>query len=130
LACLSELLAKEVLGEIETVDLRRLSVDDAGAAALLSRCPRARFLNLSDCRRITDVTAAAVAKACPKLRELNVTGNPHLTAEGIDQVVQHCTALESLYLAGCDRIPEHLLVKRYARFCDIFDEEEEGPWAA
>jgi len=121
---------EEVLGEAETVDLRSQKVDDVGAVSLLGKCPRARSVNLSDCRRLTDSTAASLAHACPKLRELNLTGNPHVTPKGIDEVVRHCAALESLYLAGCDKIPEHVLLKRYSRFCDIFDEDEEGPWAA
>eukprot|EP00928_Gymnodinium_smaydae_P075487 TRINITY_DN5851_c0_g2_i1.p4 TRINITY_DN5851_c0_g2~~TRINITY_DN5851_c0_g2_i1.p4 ORF type:complete len:103 (+),score=20.11 TRINITY_DN5851_c0_g2_i1:219-527(+) len=68
--------------------------------------------------------------SCPALRELNLVGNPNVTTSALDEVVDKCKGLDSMQLAGCDRISEKAITSKYARFCDIFDEEEEGPWAA
>mmetsp|Transcript_12598 Transcript_12598/g.21900 ORF Transcript_12598/g.21900 Transcript_12598/m.21900 type:complete len:163 (+) Transcript_12598:52-540(+) len=120
----------EALQEAEDIDLHRFNVNDQDVCALVKRCPHAQRINLYSCRQVTNCAVQALAHECSQLTDLNLTGNPHVTPVGVDEVVSCCKQLESLSVAGCDRIPENIISGRYARFCDIFDEEEEGPWTA
>lgn len=122
---------QEALASAEVLDLHRCSrLADEDAIRLLRRCKSTRRLNVCGNRRLTDAAAIALAHSCPRLEELNLTGNPNVTVKGLDEVVKRCSRLESLQLSGCERVPENVVTGRYAKYCDIFDEEEEGPWAA
>eukprot|EP00931_Biecheleriopsis_adriatica_P005797 TRINITY_DN107285_c0_g1_i1.p1 TRINITY_DN107285_c0_g1~~TRINITY_DN107285_c0_g1_i1.p1 ORF type:complete len:167 (-),score=17.66 TRINITY_DN107285_c0_g1_i1:527-1027(-) len=120
----------QLLQEAANIDLHRFDVSDSIIEVLAKRCPNARRINLYSCRRVTDQSLRVLSQACLKLTELNLTGIPSVTPEGVDVIVTGCKQLETLHLAGCDRISESIVVARYAKFCDIFDEEEEGPWTA
>ncbi|CAE8722046.1 unnamed protein product, partial [Polarella glacialis] len=121
---------EEALHEAEEVDLHLRNPTDAEARRLLLRCLNARHVNLCGCRSVGEGATSAVASSCPRLQELNVSCNPQITAVAIDEVVKGCPKLEALCLSGCDKISEQALTGRFAKFCDIFDEEEEGPWTA
>ena len=122
---------KAALECVEDVDLHRYAhVADDAAARVFRACSSAHRVNMYQCRKVSQGAIDALAESCMELKELNITGNPHITVQMLDNVVRRCTKLESLQLAGCDRIPENTLTGKYKRFCDIFDEEEEGPWTA
>lgn len=116
---------------VEGIDLHKFAhVDDDAAARVFLSCPHVRTINVYGCRRIGGASMKAIAEMCNEVRELNLTGNPNVTVSMLDEVIRCCRNLGSLSLAGCDRIPETTVSGKYAQYCDIFDEEEEGPWTA
>eukprot|EP00747_Dinoflagellata_sp_TGD_P210375 gnl/TRDRNA2_/TRDRNA2_83651_c0_seq1.p1 gnl/TRDRNA2_/TRDRNA2_83651_c0~~gnl/TRDRNA2_/TRDRNA2_83651_c0_seq1.p1 ORF type:complete len:180 (+),score=32.77 gnl/TRDRNA2_/TRDRNA2_83651_c0_seq1:30-542(+) len=121
---------EEALGAAKDLDLHGRDVDDKDVASIVRLCPLLRRINLCGCKRVTDSALLAVAHACPALVDLNLTGSRSITVAGVDEVVRCCSSLEALGLADCPRIPENVLMGRYAKLCDLFDEEVEGPWAA
>jgi F-box and leucine-rich repeat protein 2/20 len=50
-----------------------LNISDAVLTAAASSCAALRSVNVSGCKRVSDVGVAALAAACPQLTELDLT---------------------------------------------------------
>ena len=118
--------ATEAFSSVLELDLRPFAANlsDEMLDALLSKTPMLRELNLSSCGRITDRGLACLPRRCPHLRDLNLACNPLVTADGVAAIADELS-LTGLELAGCRSIPEAELVRRFARFLEL-DEDEDG----
>jgi len=77
-----------------------LNVNDAVLGAVAQHCHRLQHLNLSGCKRITDVGLESLGRApcATKLRFLDVTRCVLLTDGGMGALVRRCPGLETLVL--------------------------------
>ena len=119
--------AEEAQASLSVLDLRALSesLTDDVLESVLARTPMLHTLNVSSCTKLTDDGLAAVARRCPLLSDLNCACLPKITADGVSQVVDaRGPRLDSLELGGCVAITPSELVRRFARFLELDDDED------
>ena len=115
--------ASDAFSSVHALVLRpyAASLSDEMLDTLLAKTPMLRELNLSTCNLITDGGLACLPSRCPLLRDLNLACNPHVTANGVAAIADQLTGLE---LAGCRSISEFELVRQFARFIELDDDED------
>ena len=69
-----------------------------------------QWLDVSDCKHITDVGVEKVASACPGLRTIYLTHCKLITNKALAALSQ-CRYLETLVLQGCNIIGDDGLLK-------------------
>lgn len=86
------------------------SVTDYMLITLMDLCPFIDSLNMSSCKRVTDVALEYIApRQARTLRRLNVASCDALTDAGMVKLCSKATLLEELYLAGCSNLTDETL---------------------
>ena len=82
-----------------------LEVDNTKLMTIASGCPQLQSLNISRCS-ITDAGIIALANGCPQLQSLNIGYCDEITDEGIKALATGCSQLQSLDISGCYEITD------------------------
>ena len=94
-------------------------VGDAGACAVISKCPKLRVLDLSYCGELTDVTLIKLAaESSSTLESLAVNGCGKIRDAGVIALCKGCgpKKLKSLSLNGCSKVGD-VGIQAIANFC-------------
>jgi hypothetical protein len=104
------------LKALRALDLGSCPVEDRGLVAIAHGCRRLRFVNLEDCRDITDVGVIALAKGNEKLQILNLSGCILITNSTAKSIARNCPDMVSLNFARCNKIT-NMGIKQVANNC-------------
>ena len=66
--------------------------------------PRLTFINLYNCRKMTDAGVSALARGCPQLTSINLDRCNKMTDAGLSALARGCPQLTSIDLLGCYNI--------------------------
>eukprot|EP01127_Copromyxa_protea_P023705 TRINITY_DN8992_c0_g1_i1.p1 TRINITY_DN8992_c0_g1~~TRINITY_DN8992_c0_g1_i1.p1 ORF type:complete len:323 (-),score=23.05 TRINITY_DN8992_c0_g1_i1:64-1032(-) len=92
---------------LESLNLARTKISDAGVAAIIVRCEEVRHLRLSH-TRITDLSLSLIAQHCKRLVTLDVSGCD-IGNYGIQLIAQECKYLADLKVNECTRINDGII---------------------
>lgn len=103
-----EILIKAQYSSLRDVHLTGAClVGDAGACALVSKCPNLVTLDLSYCGEITDMLLYKLAETLPlTFLALLVNGCSKVHDEGIVALSRGCTNLKQLEISGCFKVSD------------------------
>ena len=104
------------LSKLEVLDLGVCPIDDRRLKGLATGCSQLRFLNLQDCRDITDIGVIAILQKNKHIQLLCLSGCIHLTNKSAKAIGQYCIELTSLNLSLCSKIT-NIGIKEIAKSC-------------
>lgn len=79
-------------------------VSNAGAIALITKCPNLHYLDVSYCLGLSNETLLCLGARAPNLKHLSIAGNGKITNAGIMALTDGCRKLRHLDLSGCSKI--------------------------
>lgn len=82
---------------------------DRGVVEILCANKRLELLNVQACVKLTNKTPATVARECPLMQSLNLSKCPLIDDRGVGAVAAGCAKLQALNLSGLLRITEEVL---------------------
>ncbi|KAI4339322.1 hypothetical protein MLD38_024279 [Melastoma candidum] len=91
---------------------------DLGLEAVAEGCPDLQRLYLEGCRFVTDKLLLSISHNCRKLKELGLQGCNNVTDQGISDLVDRCHKVEFLDINKCSNIGD-LGVSRVAECCSF-----------
>uniref|UniRef100_H2ZMF1 F-box domain-containing protein n=1 Tax=Ciona savignyi TaxID=51511 RepID=H2ZMF1_CIOSA len=88
---------------LETLNLYRTKVDDAGIICVLRSNTQLESLNLGSCQHILDYDKVFMEMAahCQQIRIIDVWRARSLTSQGLNELTTHCKHLEELDFGWC-----------------------------
>jgi hypothetical protein len=79
-------------------------VSNAGAVALITKCPNLFHLNVNYCLGLSNETLLCLGARASNLRHLSMAGNGKITNAGVMALTDGCRKLSHLDLSGCCKI--------------------------
>jgi Leucine Rich repeat len=92
---------------LQSIDLsgcRRIT--DVGLSALGSRCVELQTIDLSGCVDVTDIGLSALGHGCSQLQTINLFGCEGITDVGLSALGHGCRQLQTIDLFGCQGITD------------------------
>uniref|UniRef100_F6TDN1 F-box domain-containing protein n=1 Tax=Ciona intestinalis TaxID=7719 RepID=F6TDN1_CIOIN len=91
------------LKQLETLNLYRTKVDDAGIICVLHSNNNLQSLNLGSCQQITDYDRVfcEIAAHCKQMRIIDAWRARSLTSRGLNELAKNCQFLEELDFGWC-----------------------------
>jgi len=99
-----------VLKNLTHLDLSGTSISDVELTQFMETCTQLLSINLSKCRKVTDIGIIQTVKACRQIRHLilneGTTYNGNVTDEGLAAVALYSSELQELKICYCPGVTD------------------------
>ncbi|KAG0366189.1 hypothetical protein BGZ54_005690 [Gamsiella multidivaricata] len=87
------------------------ALTDLGAIQLITASsPYLKRINLTGCRRISNLTVQVIAQLCSQLEDLSLQECGLVTDDAIEELAYHCTRLQKVNIGQCHRVTDRALL--------------------